>query len=72
MTQRERLLSIIVGGLLIAVAFQWAFSKYRDALRFRQNRLFSLSNQVDDLQSRWLEGARAEGQMGEYKIRSVV
>ncbi len=71
MTQRERILSIAIGGLFVALAFQWAFNQYRSAVRFRQNRLNSLANETEELQSQWLAGAEAERQLGEYKVRSL-
>lgn len=71
MTQRERFLSIIIGGLIFVVAAQWIFNQYRGALRFRQNRLSSLSGEAETMQMTWLAGAEAERQMGEYKVRSL-
>ncbi|TWT91899.1 hypothetical protein [Neorhodopirellula pilleata] len=71
MTQRERFLSIIIGGLVFVVAAQWIFNQYRGALRFRQNRLNSLAGEAETMQMTWLAGAEAERQMGEYKIRSL-
>jgi len=71
MSQRERFLSIIIGGLFLAIAFQWAFNQYRSAIRSRTTRLNTLNNEADNLQTQWLEGARAERQLGEYKIRSL-
>ncbi|MFG0288627.1 MAG: hypothetical protein ACF8CQ_10645 [Rhodopirellula sp. JB044] len=71
MNQRERFLSIAIGGLLLALGFQWAFNQYRSAVRFRQNRLNSLANETEKLQAQWLAGAEAERQLGEYKVRSL-
>ncbi|MCM2371684.1 hypothetical protein [Aporhodopirellula aestuarii] len=71
MTQRERYLSIAIGGLFVVIGFQWAFNQYRSAIRFRQNRLNSLANETENLQAQWLAGAEAERQLGEYKIRSL-
>lgn len=71
MTQRERYLSIMIGGLIFVVAAQWIFNQYRGALRFRQNRLSSLTGEAESMQMTWLAGAEAERQMGEYKVRSL-
>lgn len=71
MTQRERILAIVVGGLFVVIGAQWVFNQYRDALRFRQNRLSSLTGDAETMQMKWLAGAEAERQMGEYKVRSL-
>ncbi|WP_404307380.1 hypothetical protein [Neorhodopirellula lusitana] len=71
MNQRERYLAIGVGGLLVVVLAQWCFTQYRDAVQFRQNRLSSLTSEAETMQMRWLAGAEAERQLGEYKVRSL-
>lgn len=71
MTNRERILSLVVGSLFLVVGVQWAFNQYRSALSFRQNRLNSLNSEAEAMQMRWLAGAEAERQLGEYKIRSL-
>lgn len=71
MTQRERILSIAVGGILALVVLQWGFNKYRAAVQFRQNRLSSLQNEAMVLEERKIAGAYADRQMGEYLSRSL-
>ena len=71
MTQRERYLAIAVGGLVLAIVFQWGFGRYRDAIRFRNNRLATLQNETQLLEERRLQGAYADRQMGEYLSRSL-
>ncbi|MCC9643385.1 hypothetical protein LOC71_13960 [Rhodopirellula sp. JC740] len=71
MSQRERFLAMAVGGLFIVVAFQWGFSKYRSAVKFRENRLAGLQNEADQLNEKMLAGAYADRQMGEYMVRSL-
>ncbi len=71
MNQRERFLAIVIGGLFVALGFQWVFNQYRGAIRFRQNRLNSLAGEAETLQARWLAGAEAEQLLGEYKVRSL-
>ncbi|MFK8111451.1 MAG: cadherin repeat domain-containing protein [Rubripirellula sp.] len=71
MNQRERLLSIVVGGLLIAVVFSWGFGKYRTALKKRNNQIASLLNEKQLLTEKQLQGEYANRQMGEYRVRSL-
>ncbi len=71
MTQRERYLSIGIGGLFVVLALNWAFNQYRAATTSRQTRLRSLASETETLQSQWLAGAKAERQLGEYKVRSL-
>ncbi len=71
MTQRERVLSIGIGGLFVLLALNWAFNQYRSAISFRQGRLRSLAGETDKLQAQSIAGARAERQLGEYKVRSL-
>ncbi|TWT66380.1 hypothetical protein [Allorhodopirellula solitaria] len=71
MTQRERYLSIGIGGLFVLFALNWGFNQYRSAVSYRQGRLNSLASAADDLQVQWLAGTQAERQLGEYKARSL-
>ncbi|TWU19775.1 hypothetical protein [Allorhodopirellula heiligendammensis] len=71
MTQRERILSIGIGGLFVVLALNWGFNQYRSAIKYRQGRLNSLTKEAEDLQAKLLAGAEAERQLGEYKVRSL-
>ncbi|PHQ35622.1 hypothetical protein [Rhodopirellula bahusiensis] len=71
MTQRERFLAMAVGGLFVVIAFQWGFNRYRDAIKFRDNRLAGLQNEANTLNEKMLAGAYADRQMGEYMVRSL-
>ncbi|EMB13590.1 hypothetical protein [Rhodopirellula europaea] len=71
MTQRERFLAMAVGGLFVVIAFQWGFNRYRDAIKFRDNRLAGLQNEANTLNEKLLAGAYADRQMGEYMVRSL-
>ncbi|QDT09350.1 cadherin repeat domain-containing protein [Planctomycetes bacterium K23_9] len=71
MTQRERVLAIAVGGLLVFMVIYWGFNKYRGAVEMRQNQITSLQKRKLELLQEQFEGARADGQMGEYYIRSL-
>lgn len=71
MNQRERYLSIGIGGLFLVLGLNWAFNQYRSALKFRQGRASSLTSEAGDLQAKLLAGAEAERQLGEYKVRSL-
>ncbi|TWT83935.1 hypothetical protein CA13_54090 [Planctomycetes bacterium CA13] len=71
MTQRERILSIAVGGLIAFVLLQWGFTKYRTAVRTRNSRIESLNVQKLQIEEQLLAGAYAEHQMSEYLERSL-
>lgn len=71
MTQRERVLAILVGGLLVAVVLGWGFGKYRSALRLRTNEITRLQNEQQRLVEQQLQGEYANRQMGEYMARSL-
>lgn len=71
MNQRERYLSIGIGGLFLVLGSNWAFNQYRAAIKFRQGRVSALTSEAGDLQAKLLAGAEAERQLGEYKARSL-
>ncbi|TWU07689.1 hypothetical protein [Stieleria varia] len=71
MTQRERILLIAVGSLLVLGAGQWGWSKYKDAIDYRQGQIESLTNSSITLEETVLQGALADGRMGEYLTRSL-
>lgn len=71
MTQRERLLSILVGGTLALFVIQWGFKKYTGAVNTRQNQIASLENEKIRIEEQLLQGAYADRQMGEYMVRSL-
>lgn len=71
MTQRERILAIIVGGLLVLGVFYWGFNKYRGAVQARQNQINSLQDSQARLVEQQMQGALADRQMGEYMVRSL-
>lgn len=71
MSQRERILSIIVGGLLVLAAVYWGFNKYRGAVQVRRNQIQQLQDTQLRLVEQQMQGARADRQMGEYMVRSL-
>lgn len=71
MSRRERLLSMAVAGLLLALLVHWGLGKYREAVGSRQTRLVSLQNEQQLLNEELLAGAYADRQMGEYLVRSL-
>lgn len=71
MTQRERLLAGGVGAVLLILALQWGYNKYRGALSARETRLASLDDQLSDRRFQLIEGAMADGRMGGYLARSL-
>lgn len=71
MTQRERVLAGGVGAIMLILALQWGFGKYRAAMQARETRLFTLNDQISNRQLKQFEGALAERRMGEYVTRSL-
>lgn len=71
MTERERLLSILVGGLLAITVVWWGFGKYKTAVKTRENQIAQLQQEQARLNEQRLQGEYANRQMGEYMIRSL-
>ena len=71
MSQRERMLSILVGGLLIAAGIWWGLGKYQSATKRRSNEITRLQQNQDKLNEQRMQGEYANRQMGEYLIRSL-
>ena len=71
MSQRERLLAILVGGALSLFVLQWGFNKYRDAVNTRRNQISTLQDEKVRIEEQLLAGAYADRQMGEYLSRSL-
>ena len=71
MTERERFLSILVGGLLAITLVWWGFGKYNAAVKSRNNQIAQLQQQQQKLNEQRLQGEYANRQMGEYMIRSL-
>lgn len=71
MTERERFLSILVGGLLAIALVWWGFGKYNAAVKSRNNQIAQLQQQQQQLNEQRLQGEYANRQMGEYMIRSL-
>lgn len=71
MTQRERILAILVGGILAVVVLWWGFGKYRSALDTRTGQLERLETERFGLEEQVMQGHLAERQRAEYLIRSL-
>ncbi len=71
MTQRERILAIAVGGLILAVSTQWVISRIRGAFTDRRLDLENLQNQSQVQNEQLLAGAQADRWFGEYIARSL-
>ncbi|MCO8121976.1 cadherin repeat domain-containing protein [Stieleria sp. TO1_6] len=71
MNQRERILVILVGSLVVLGLGQWGFTKYKTALQSRRTRFESLQDRQLQLSEKRIQGAIADRQMGEYLVRSV-
>ncbi|KAA1259420.1 hypothetical protein LF1_19520 [Rubripirellula obstinata] len=71
MTQRERFLSLLIGGLLLGSGIWWALGKYQSAIKTRNGQIASLENRQAELNEQRLQGEYANRQMGEYIVRSL-
>lgn len=71
MNERERFLSILVAGLLIASGIWWGFGNYNKAVQSRQNQIDQLVTTQAQLNEKRLLGELANRQMGEYMLRSL-
>ncbi|MGB1926495.1 MAG: cadherin repeat domain-containing protein [Rubripirellula sp.] len=71
MNERERFLSILVAGLLIATGVWWCFGNYNQAVQSRQNQIDQLVTTQAQLNEKRLLGELANRQMGEYMLRSL-
>lgn len=71
MTQRERFLALAIGGLVLALAFNWGFGKYRTGLNKLRNQADGLRDEGERLNDRIIQGLLADRQMGEYQARSL-
>ncbi len=71
MTQRERTLAIIVGGMLALLIVWWGFDKYRTAVNLRTKQIASLEQEQMVLNEQTLQGYMADRQMTEYMLRSL-
>lgn len=71
MNERERFLSILVAGLLIATGVWWCFGNYNQAIQSRQNQIDQLVTTQAQLNEKRLLGELANRQMGEYMLRSL-
>lgn len=71
MTERERILSIAVAGLLFVIGLNWGFNKYRIALKQRRDTVATLTTKQQQLIEAQLQGEYANRQMGEYLDRSL-
>jgi hypothetical protein len=71
MNERERFLSLLVGGLLAITVVWWGFGKYNSAVKQRENQIAQLQQEQQRLNEQRLQGEYANRQMGEYMIRSL-
>lgn len=71
MNERERLLSIVVAGMLVITVVWWGFGKYNTAIKSRTNQIDQLKQTQQQLNEQRLQGEYANRQMGEYMIRSL-
>lgn len=71
MTQRERVLAILVAGLLIGGGIWWGLGKYQAAVKKRTATKSNMTVQRDAGFDVQLQGAMADRQMGYYVERSL-
>jgi hypothetical protein len=71
MNQRERTLSILVGGLLIGLGLWWMLGTYQAAVKKRSNLIANKTNSLEAADDLQFQGLLAERQMGHYLERSL-
>jgi hypothetical protein len=71
MNQRERTLSILVGGLVIGLGLWWMLGKYQAAIKKRSGLIANKSNALEAADDLQFQGLLAERQMGLYLERSL-
>ncbi|WP_153558396.1 cadherin repeat domain-containing protein [Roseimaritima sediminicola] len=71
MTQRERILAIAVGGVLVLIGMQWALNRFRDARSQRDLEISRLESELQTAQSMQLAGLAAADRMSGFIERSL-
>ncbi|MGI9473367.1 MAG: cadherin repeat domain-containing protein [Rubripirellula sp.] len=71
MNEREKNLVKIIGTVVICYVLWTGYSRYRNAIKTRQNQIASLQEQQQQLFEQQLQGEYANRQMGEYLVRSL-
>ncbi|MEL6106636.1 MAG: hypothetical protein AAFU85_11385 [Planctomycetota bacterium] len=71
MTQREKILAILVGTVVLAGVGQWTYNGYKKTIKNKQNQFETLDGKRMRLSEQQLQGAWADRQYGEYLVRSV-
>ena len=71
MTQREKILALLVGAVVLAGVGQWSYNGYQRSIKSKKNRFETLDGKRMRLSEQRLQGAWADRQFGEYLVRSV-
>ena len=71
MTQREKILALLVGTVVLAGVGQWAYNGYQKSIKAKRTQFESLDGKRMRLGEQQLQGAWADRQYGEYLVRSV-
>ncbi|MEZ6087977.1 MAG: cadherin repeat domain-containing protein [Pirellulaceae bacterium] len=71
MNQREKILALLVGGLLLVVGLQLGLSSFRNGLEVRKTKLRNLEDKLANQQEEEFAGLQAESRIMEYRRRSL-
>lgn len=71
MSQREKLLAVLVGLTLLVLGGQFGFNKYRTAIQQRETQLKQIEDRIFTSETRQLEGAMADAKMSDFVARSL-
>ncbi|MEO1526630.1 MAG: hypothetical protein AAFX06_14435 [Planctomycetota bacterium] len=71
MTQREKILALLVGTVILAGVGQWSYNRYQASIKSKKNKFETLEGKRMRLSEQQLQGAWADRQYGEYLVRSV-
>lgn len=71
MNNRERILAIAVGGLVVVMTTYWAFGRFKSALDDRRQTLESVQTTRDQMNEQRLGGEYAANTLGEFVARAL-
>ncbi len=71
MNQRERLLAMIVGGVVIVLSLQWGFNRYREGRDKRDQQIAQLESELQNANTIQLMGVSASDRINEFVSRSL-
>ncbi|QDS95047.1 hypothetical protein FF011L_38310 [Roseimaritima multifibrata] len=71
MTQRERFLAILVGGVLLLITLQWGINRFRTARADRDTEIARLTNEIETANNMNRLGFASREQMARFVERSL-